>query len=143
MGGITGSTLGMQRVIKELLKVPSRIAGKVAGRIDQRIQDQYANETDAYGKRLAPLKAATLVRKRGNNVIHYRTGKQRAQIRVSAMRGAGIKITYGDTAIWSHMGGAHRVARSIAPTGPVPKTWAADIRAEAEADAARVAKGAK
>ena len=141
MGGITGSTLGTQRVLKDLLKVPSRIAPKVAGRLDQRIQDQYANETDAYGKPWAKLKASTIRRKRGNNVVHYRTGKQRAQARVSAMRGAGIKIVYGDTAHRSHMGGAHRVARSIAPTVSMPKTWAADIRAEAEVDVARAAGG--
>ena len=117
MGGITGSSKNAAvRVEKFAAEVRGKLAKALAPRIDQRIQDQFANETDPYGKPLAPLKASTLRRKRGNTVILYRAGGLQAGSYALATGGR-LVITYGPAAQYAQDGDASRgrVPRLVAP----------------------------
>lgn len=137
MGGVYGSTKNAAtRVSRFAAEVPQRIARELAPMLDNRVRDQFANETDPYGKPLAPLKASTIRRKRGNAVILYRTGRLGAGSHVR-FAGRRLVFTYGPASQYAQDGEpGEREPRHVAPAYGIPASWKAD----AAAAAARVAK---
>lgn len=143
MGGVYGtSKLAAARVERFAVEVRGKLAKAAAPRIDNLIRDQFANETDPYGKPWAPLKASTVRRKGGNAVILYRTGSLGAGS-YALNTGGRLVIRYGPAAQYAQDGDAgrgQREPRMVAPAYGPPASWKRAI-VEAAADVAK--RGAK
>jgi mRNA-degrading endonuclease RelE of RelBE toxin-antitoxin system len=138
MGGITGSTKNAAvRVEKFAAEVRGKLAKAAAPRIDALLQQQFATESDPYGKPLASLKASTVRRKRGNARILYRVGNLQPGTYALATGGR-LVITYGPAAQYAQDGDASRgrVPRLVAPSYGIPKTWKFALE-QAAADVAK------
>lgn len=137
MGGVYGSTKNAgARLAKFASEVSSKLAKELAPMLDERARDMFANESDPYGNKWAPLKASTIRRKKGNSVILYRTNNLGPGTYV-LYTGRRLVFTFGPAAQYAQDGDpGKREPRMLAPAYGIPKSWKAD----AAAAAARVAK---
>ena len=90
-------------------------------------REQFAASHDPYGRPWAKLAPAT-VRKKGHDRILIDTGETAATIQAvpwGSRSVAGVRIR---TMGWHQYPTAHRPARPILPTGPLPPRWAAAAR---------------
>lgn len=133
MGGIHGSTKNAAtRVAKFGAEITGKLAKAFAPLLDKRIQEQFNNETDPYGKPLAPLKPSTIRRKGGDSRILRRTNEMQASTYVYAPGGK-LVIRYGDKAQYAQDGEPdEREPRHVAPAYGIPKTWNDDLKKAAE-----------
>jgi phage gpG-like protein len=139
MGGIYGSTKNaVKRLENFAQEIPAKVAKQLAPMLDERVRDMFANETDPYGNKWAPLKASTLRRKKGNSVILYRTGAL-GQGSYVLYTGRRLVFTFGPAAQYAQDGDpgrGNRPPRMVAPAYGMPKSW----RDDAKRAAAEVAK---
>lgn len=140
MGGVYGSTKNAAaRVAKFAAGVPQKLAKELAPRLDERVRDMFVTETDPYTNPWAPLKASTVRRKKGNNVILYRANLlgPGTYVRYAGRR---LVFTYGPAAQYAQDGDpgrGNRTPRLLAPTFGMPKTYKADAAAAQAAIAKR------
>jgi phage gpG-like protein len=139
MGGIYGSTKNAAKRLENFAReIPAQVAKQLAPMLDERVRDMFANETDPYGNKWAPLKASTLRRKKGNSVILYRTGAL-GQGSYVLYTGRRLVFTFGPAAQYAQDGDpgrGNRPPRMVAPAYGMPKSW----RDDAKRAAAEVAK---
>lgn len=139
MGGVYGSTKNAAvRLEKFAAELPAKLAKALAPMLDERTRDMFANETDPYGNKWAPLAASTLRRKRltpGGPVILYRHGELGPGSYV-LYTGRRLVFTFGPAAQHAQDGDpgrGNRPPRLLAPTFGIPKSWRDDAkRAQAE-----------
>lgn len=126
---------GLERAIRRLATVPSRIAGRVAEALTARIQDGFDQGTDPYGAGWADLAPATLAKGRTPPPLDE-SGALRGATYAAPGAGSGVDLHTGDTLprgapVAVHMTGlgARMPARPFLPNRGLPATWRADIQA--------------
>lgn len=116
----------IRRAVNRLAEVPSRVARDGASEIKALIGQQFAAQTDAYGRPWAQHEPAT-VERWGAHAILNLTGAL-ADVDVKPLAGAGIGITLGAKyGAFHQVGTARMVARPILPDGPLPDSWRAAL----------------
>jgi phage gpG-like protein len=130
------AVLAMRNIAKslrQLSRVPAQVAREAAEELHTHIEQQYAAETDPYGRSWAPLKPQTVKRKGGDARILRRTDAMLDGLRVFPQRGAGIGITLGRAySAFHQIGTRHMVARKLLPHAGLPDTWQRAIADAAE-----------
>lgn len=116
------------QMLGELAKVPARASVIASRSIKRLIEEQFITGMNPYGGRWAPLRPATLAKGRTPPPLTA-TGRMRASVRVSPVRGSGIQLSIDELPAGYHQGGTRRmVARPIFPEFSLPNKWRAAIR---------------
>lgn len=111
------------RALRELAQVPSRAAARVALELRAELMRSFAQGTDPYGRRWAPLKPSTLAKGRRPPPLTH-TGRGKRGIKFAPLRGAGVSITSSVGYLGTHMRATpDRAARKFLPEGVLPKRW--------------------
>jgi len=117
----------MREALERIARVPEVASRLLAPVLTTYAREQFAASHDPYGRPWAKLAPAT-VRKKGHDRILIDTGETAATIQAvpwGSRSVAGVRIR---TMGWHQYPTAHRPARPILPTGPLPPRWAAAAR---------------
>lgn len=125
-----GSFVNLQKMIRQLAKVPSQVASGACEGISQAIQDEFDAGSDPFGRQWAELRPATLAKGRTPPPLTD-THEMRDGIEVKPMPGAGIAVTIPDPGVHHQYGTRDMVARPIFPDR-MPDTWQRAIADAAE-----------
>ncbi len=146
MGGATSPQMkgAISRIKTFTTGIRPAVAKRLAPRINERIRDMFANETDPYGRKWAPLKKSTLERKArsaGGPIILSRTFEL-GNSSYALYTGKQVVITFGESGQYAQEGDSgrgNRPPRLLLPSFGIPKTWKADL----EVATAQTVKAAK
>jgi hypothetical protein len=130
----------LNRVLRELAKVPSQVAADASVSIAAEIEAQFDAGLDPYGQPWVGLSEATLGKGRFPPPLTD-SGAMRGTVTVRPMPGAGISVTVDDPAVHHQYGTRDMPARPILPNAGMPDTWQRAIAEATEAALDRAAGG--
>lgn len=127
----------LARTLERLGEVPSRAAAPIAEAIEQRLQDDFAAESNSYGRTWAGYSAGSIRRGRTPPMLQE-TRNLVDSLRVVPMAGSGVRIVWDMTSSgdggsagyprFHFEGTKYMPIRSFLPDSGMPATWAADIK---------------